>query len=446
MKRGIRVGLIVLSVVTASPAATYYVALNEPGASDASDGLTPTTAGNGKGPWLTIQKAADTAMPGDEVLVGKGTYLEAVQLKQSRVSFRPASPSVRPRIDGGGTRKYGIYMTDGAALEDVVIEGFEIAGQTDAGIYAGVGQVRRLVIRNNLVNHIRSQGIWLGGAGHVVEKNIIYMIGNDQEARGILISANYKTEAAECIIRWNQIYLCKKEGIRDYGGHDNLIEGNIIYGCTYGISLNATRGGTRVLNNYISKVIHGYNPKHTTGEHGWSVFWHNTVYDSAYWAVSIGSPPTGDFVDVRNNIFAHSGEAHIMHALDVTGPNVRIDGNLYYMAGTRPRWSYIGYPDPKDRFADVAALRAGTGFEASGLDFDPGLVDPERGNLDYLSSNLAAVGSLSLPSPYGKQLGARGLEQTTPILIRLPLTAVSASVHEDLMQNTTDNLTCTYWV
>ena len=50
--------------------------------------------------------------------------------------------------------------------------------------------------------------------------------------------------------------------------------------------LTATRGGTRVLNNYISKVIHSHNPKHTTGEYGWNVFWHNTVYDSAYWAVS----------------------------------------------------------------------------------------------------------------------------------------------------------------
>jgi parallel beta-helix repeat protein len=145
------------------------------------------------------------------------------------------------------------------------------------------------------------------------------------------------TEAADCTVRGNQIYLCKKEGIRDYGGYGNLIESNIIYGCTYGISLNATRGGTRVLNNYISKVIHGYNPKHTTGEHGWNVFWHNTVYDSAYWAVSIGSPPTGDFVDVRNNIFARSGEAHVMHAMDATGPNLRIDGNLHYMSGTRPQ-------------------------------------------------------------------------------------------------------------
>ena len=118
---------------------------------------------------------------------------------------------------------------------ELVVEGLEITGQTDAGIYAGVGQAKRFVIRNNLVHHIRSQGIWLGGTGHVVEKNVIYMIGNDQEARGILISASYKTEAARCTVRNNQIYLCKKEGIRDYGGHNNLIESNIIYGCTYGI-------------------------------------------------------------------------------------------------------------------------------------------------------------------------------------------------------------------
>ena len=446
MKQGIGLSLLVMGMVTAAPAATYHVARSERGASDANDGLAPSATGNGAGPWLTIQKAANMAKPADTLLVGKGIYAEAVELKQSGLAFRAASPSDRPRIDGGRTRKYGIYMADGAALEDIVIEGFEIAEQTDAGIYAGVGRARRFVIRNNLVHHIRAQGIWLGGTGQLVEKNVIYMIGNDREARGVLLSANYRTEAADCTVRGNQIYLCKKEGIRDYGGHGNLIESNIIYGCTYGISLNATRGGTRVLNNYISKVIHGYNPKHTTGEHGWNVFWHNTVYDSAYWAVSIGSPPTGDFVDVRNNIFARSGEAHVMHALDATGPNLRIDGNLHYTAGTRPRWSYVSYPGPKHRLADVATLRAKIGFEAGGLEFDPGLVDPERGDLDYPSSSRAAVGSLSLASPYGKQLGARGLQQTTPVLIRLPLTAVAASVHEELMRNTTDNLTHTYWV
>jgi len=185
--------------------------------------------------------------------------------------------------DGGKTKKYGIYMADGASLEDVVIEGFEIAGQSNAGIYAGVGQARRFVIRNNLVHHIRGQGIWLGGTGHLVEKNVIYMIGNDQEARGILISANYKTEAADYTVRGNQIYLCKKEGIRDYGGHSNLIESNIIYGCTYGISLNATRGGTRVLNNCISKVIHGYNPKHTTTDNLAHTYWVSAPHNRDQW-------------------------------------------------------------------------------------------------------------------------------------------------------------------
>ena len=333
--------------------------------------------GNGTGPWRTIQKAADTAKPGDTVLVGKGTYAEAVQLKQSGVTFRAASMSDRPRIDGGGTRKHGIYMADGAALEDVVIDGFEIADQTDAGIYAGVGQAKRFVIRNNLIHHIRSQGIWLGGTGHLVEKNVIYMIGNDQEARGVLLSANYQTEAADCTVRGNQIYLCKKEGIRDYGGHDNLIEGNVIYGCTYGIALERDPGGTRVLNNYISKVIHGYNPKHTTGEYGWNVFWHNTIYDSAYWAVSIGSPPTGDFVDVRNNIFARSGEAHIMHALGRHGPQREDRRKPPLHCGDAPSLVLRQLSRPEAASADLAALRAKTGFEANGLRFRSAPVDPE---------------------------------------------------------------------
>jgi len=60
MKRGIWASLVALSMATAAPAATYYVAHSEAGASDACDGLTPTAVGNGKGPWLTIQKAAQS--------------------------------------------------------------------------------------------------------------------------------------------------------------------------------------------------------------------------------------------------------------------------------------------------------------------------------------------------------------------------------------------------
>jgi len=78
-------------------------------------------------------------------------------------------------------------MPDGDALEDVVVDGLEITGQTDAEIYAGVGRAKRFVIRNNLMPHIRSQGI------------VIYMIGNDQEARGVLLFVRHNRRIFEGI-------------------------------------------------------------------------------------------------------------------------------------------------------------------------------------------------------------------------------------------------------
>ena len=45
---------------SAAGGAIYYVAANEPGASDSNNGLYPTHQGGQDGPWLTIQQAADT--------------------------------------------------------------------------------------------------------------------------------------------------------------------------------------------------------------------------------------------------------------------------------------------------------------------------------------------------------------------------------------------------
>ncbi len=70
--------LIVLGATwagTADSASTvYYVAANEPGASDSNNGGYPTYQGGQDGPWLTIQHAADTMTAGDTTYVRAGTY------------------------------------------------------------------------------------------------------------------------------------------------------------------------------------------------------------------------------------------------------------------------------------------------------------------------------------------------------------------------------------
>jgi len=55
----------------------YYVAANEPGASDDNNGLYSTYQGGQDGPWLTIQHAANTMTAGGTTYVRAGTYYES---------------------------------------------------------------------------------------------------------------------------------------------------------------------------------------------------------------------------------------------------------------------------------------------------------------------------------------------------------------------------------
>ena len=67
------------SAALSSPtdATVYYVAVNEPGASDDNNGLYPTYQDGLDGPWLTIQRAASTMTAGDVTYVRAGTYYES---------------------------------------------------------------------------------------------------------------------------------------------------------------------------------------------------------------------------------------------------------------------------------------------------------------------------------------------------------------------------------
>ena len=66
--------------VTTYPNNTYYVSLN---GDDNNDGLSPENISNGRGPWKTIQKAADTLEAGDIVYVREGTYYEKILITKS---------------------------------------------------------------------------------------------------------------------------------------------------------------------------------------------------------------------------------------------------------------------------------------------------------------------------------------------------------------------------
>jgi len=127
------------SPASAGPGAVYYVAANEPGASDASNGLHPSYQGGQDGPWLIIQHAADTALAGDT------TYLRTVTYYESGIVFAnsgaPGAPitlagyqSEEVILDGSTSRyeSSGIQTTEGQG--HYVIRGLTVRNMPRSGI------------------------------------------------------------------------------------------------------------------------------------------------------------------------------------------------------------------------------------------------------------------------------------------------------------------------
>jgi hypothetical protein len=101
-----------------------------------------------------------------------------------------------------GRHEYGLYVPRGAAVDGLRIEGFEVANQPLKGICVDDPDSRDIVIRGNVALHIWEKGVDVRGAGHCVEDNVIYMIGNDQEAMVIRFQ-----HTADCTVMGNAVFL-----------------------------------------------------------------------------------------------------------------------------------------------------------------------------------------------------------------------------------------------
>ena len=227
-------------------------------ASDENDGTRPTQGNGNAGPWRTIGRAVAAAGAGDAIAVGSGHDPEQISLVTSRIQLR-ALPGPRPLIDGENIRSEGILVEDAA---EVLIEGFEIANHTRAGVVVAGGDSRGITIRDNLVHHAVAKGISVRGTGHV-------------------------------------------------------IEGNLMHQCWTGLSYNSS-SGVKAFNNFIYDNCQGFIPKHVKGHAGWNLFWHNTLYGSHGPHISIavnrngeGPAPDLDYLDIRNSLMVRAGHTEL---------------------------------------------------------------------------------------------------------------------------------------
>lgn len=164
----------------ASQGTVYYVRV---GGNDNADGLTPETS------LATVGQAGmRLANPGDQVIVGPGTYAEGnigparsgipghpmqflADVEGIDTGDLPGPVVIMPPNDGVQTTGFLLL-----GKHDVVIDGFTIVGAVDAGIQVrsapdGSANSSEVTIRNTLVRSSAKRGIDISATGSIVVEN-----------------------------------------------------------------------------------------------------------------------------------------------------------------------------------------------------------------------------------------------------------------------------------
>ena len=405
----------------------------------------------------SIQTALDRADEGDLVSVAPGVYQESIRLAKNGITLS-GKPGDVPILDGSNGLEVGITIPSG--LSDVTIDRLEIQHFARAAVLYGYegagGRGANNRISNCRLHHAFEFGMSLRHADHwLIESNEIFRIGNHGESMGIKLA-----ESDRSVIRNNRIYLVRKNAIRTagQGASRTLVINNILYESNVPLSLNTSTGNV-VLNNLIYSCQSGIVPKHLHTEGGWSVIWHNTIHDCSRANLDVAvnrrrvtNPADGpdlDQLDARNNIFSGSRGPCVQIRSNIMGEHFTLEGNLYHQPADR-----VGEHIFRERgsanvgsrgCATLSELRQKYYFEKTGVERDPGFVSAEDARFDPAEPD-HLVSPTPLRSPFGSQVGARGLERSTPLYKRLPLRAVAASAEPELASLTVDGQRETYWV
>ncbi len=145
-------------------AATYYVATS---GSDSNPGTLAL-------PWASIQKAANTLLPGDTALIREGIYNERVLLQNSGLPDQyilfAAFPGETPTIDGSGI-SWGNWngLFDISGLSYIKVSGLKIVHATYAGIW--VEESDHIILENNYTYDTYSSGIGIWYSNDILVQN-----------------------------------------------------------------------------------------------------------------------------------------------------------------------------------------------------------------------------------------------------------------------------------
>ncbi len=256
--------------VSLSEAKTYYVSSN-----GGSDGRSTTQAQNEATPWATIQQAANSAGPGDTVIVKDGIYtdrnsdnivvlLRFPGTKSNWITFK-SERKYGAIIDGQNKKTtFGFVTKTGVAY--VRVEGFDIRYIRDTGIVINAAN-HDIDISNNTIHHIGKlhntsgngqNGIYCGSGTFniTVDSNYLYEIGRDETTtnhdHGIYLSGN---PAARNIEIKNNIFANRDSGwpIHLYSPNSSFSNITIVNNTFTG--QNITRDGHIALSSPMDNVL-----------------------------------------------------------------------------------------------------------------------------------------------------------------------------------------------
>jgi hypothetical protein len=233
--------LLLAACVANSLAATYYVSTN------GSD----TNSGVDRSPWRTVQKAANTMVAGDTVIVANGTYPEVVQTKENGTAGSPIT------FTGSGLSTlwgFGIYHSWNS------VDNFRFT-TSPAAIYAAIaftGSNLRIT-RNTISDMARASLKTLNSGGSAPPvadwPSNIYIAGNTF-SNITTVSAVFQCSLNASNIESNRIDSCACDAF-DLWGSNNTIRNNVVTNMlrdTFGLAR-----GTENHNDFIQTWRAGTN-------------------------------------------------------------------------------------------------------------------------------------------------------------------------------------------
>ena len=341
---------VILLVASSSAfAATYYVA----------KGGNDNNSGTEAAPWVTIQKAANTAVAGDKVYVKNGTYNEQVTFKNSGSFGKPIVlqnyPRHNPIIDGTGVGISGYEgLVQASGKNYITVDGFEIRNSSQCIVKfkgnSASSHVSGIIVRNCNIHTITTNSDLVGMFfvyvdNSFIEDNEIFHTRPGYNSNGISMESSSNNTIQNNFIHDFDSHNCvdikpKTSDTRVYL-NGNKVLNNVISGCKGGGIYIRYQTNMEIKNNLISDITnHGiwFDKDYNASP---PVYNSNTLIENNTIAGNGGNgiyTLKANALTIKNNIFSKNNNANIYVSSEAKQGHV-MDYNMYV---TPSKWAWSG--------------------------------------------------------------------------------------------------------